>query len=198
MSSGEPQVRASWLKYTVRSAKRYAAPHGQRVLDAIGPALRAEVREAGSLSFMPAERFIAVCTAVRDALQVEGARAFWQRSLRDCINEPLIRPLAHGGVFLFGRSPEGLYRRTPQAWGLVTRHAGDLVTEPGPEPNTVIMHARELPPVCRSMALLHMWEGGFVGQAQFVDSWARVETDARLLDQGSADFLVRWKNAKVD
>lgn len=197
MSPGEPQVRASWLKYTVRSAKRYAAPHGQRVLDAIGPELRAQVREAGSLSFLPAERFIAVCNAVRDALQIEGARSFWQKSLRDCINEPLMRPLAHGGVFLFGRSPEGMYRRTPQAWSLVTRQAGQLSVEPGPEPNSVILHVRELPAVCRTNALLHMWEGGFVGQAQFVEFWARVETDDRMLGQGSADFLIRWKDARV-
>jgi hypothetical protein len=38
-----------------------------------------------------------------------------------------------------------------------------------------------------------MWEGGFVGQADFLKFGSTVETnDGRLL-LGDADFLVRWK-----
>lgn len=190
-----PQVRASWLKYTVRSSKGYRAPDGPRILEAIGDELRAEIRKAAPLSWMPAERFIDLCSAVRTALGIPGARAFWQTSLHDSIQQPLIRPLALGGLYLFGRSPAGLYRRTPQAWALVTRRTGEMWTEPGPDEESLWIKVRTLPDEARKHDLLHMWEGGFVGQAQFVDCHASVETHDGELTLGNASFLVRWQPA---
>ena len=147
-----PQVRASWLKYTVRSAKLYAPPDGPRILEAVGSELRQEIRKAPPLSWMPVDCFIDVCKAIREALGVPGARAFWRKSLHDCIDQPLIRPLAMGGLYLFGQRPDGLYRRTPQAWRLVTRRAGEMSTEPGPYTDSICcMYA----PCPRSAARRH-------------------------------------------
>ena len=188
-----PQVRSSWLKYTVRSAKLYPAPDGPRILDAIGKDLRSEIRTAAPLAWMPADHFIAVCQAARTALGVAGARAFWRKSLHDCIQQPLIRPLAMGGLYLFGQRPDGLYRRTPQAWALVTRRSGEMSAEPGPEPDSLWLHIRSLPEVGRSPALLNMWEGGFAGQADFVKHAVTVETNDGHLLLGNADFLIRWR-----
>ena len=188
-----PQVRSSWLKYTVRSAKQYPLPDGQRILEAIGDELRSEIRKAPPLAWMPFEDFIKVCEAARTALGVAGARAFWRKSLHDCVDQPLIRPLAMGGLYLFGQSPDGLYRRTPQAWALVTRRGGEMSTEPGPEPDSIWLRVRSLPDEGRSPALLNMWEGGFAGQADFVKFNATVITNDGHLALGDADFLVRWK-----
>jgi len=74
-----------------------------------------------------------------------------------------------GGLYLFGKSPAGLYRRTPQAWGLVTRRGGEMSTEPGPEPDSLWIRVRGLPEEGRTPAPLNMWEGGFAGQADFVE-----------------------------
>jgi hypothetical protein len=193
LQSPVPQVRANWLKYTVRSAKRYPAPAGPRILDSIGDTLRTAIRAAGPLGWQPAEDFIALCRAIREGVGVEGAQAFWRKSLNDSINEPFIRPLALGGLYLFGFTPAALYRRTPQAWALVTRDAGQMSTESGPETDSLLMKVRDLPPACRSMDLLYMWEGGFVGQADFTDCDATVLTDTRALERGAADFLIQWK-----
>ena len=187
-----PQVRANWLKYTVRSAKNYAAPDGPRILDAIGNELRGEIRKAAPLAWLPVETFIDVCKAVQSALGVAGARAFWRKSIHDCIDQPLIRPLAVGAMYLFGQSPEALYRRTPQAWALVTRRSGEMSTQPGTEKNSIWLQVRSLPEECRAPALLHMWEGGFVGQADFFKCKATVETNDGHLLLGNADFFVRW------
>ena len=188
-----PQVRANWLKYTIRSAKHYPAPEGPRILEAVGNDLRGEIRRAAPLAWMPVASFIDVCKAIRSAVGIAGARAFWRKSLHDCIDQPLIRPLAVGAMYLFGQSPEALYRRTPQAWALVMRRAGEMSTEPGPEPNTIWLQVRALPEECRSPALLHMWEGGFVGQADFFKYDATVQTNDGHLPIGNADFLVHWR-----
>jgi hypothetical protein len=188
-----PQVRANWLKYTVRSAKKYPAPAGARVLEFIGDELRSSIRAAGPLAWQPAEHFIALCSAIRAALGIEGAREFWRGSLHSSINEPFMRPLALGAVYLFGRTPAALYRRTPHAWALVTRGVGHISTEPEPQPASLWIRVHGLPAPCRSMDLLHMWEGGFAGEADFVDCDAKVQTDARGLELGEANFLVAWK-----
>jgi hypothetical protein len=188
-----PQVRANWLKYTVRSAKNYPGPDGPRILDAIGGELRGEIRKAPPLAWLSVDTFIGVCKAVRDALGVEGARAFWRKSLHDSIDQPLIRPLAVGAMYLFGRSPEALYRRTPQAWALVMRRAGGMSTEPGADSKSIWLQVRDLPEECRSPALLNMWEGGFIGQADFFKYEATVQTSDEHLMLGKADFLVRWE-----
>ena len=193
LQSPEPQVRANWLKYTVRSAKRFPGPAGARILALMGEPLRSSIRSAAPLAWQPAEHFVALCRAIREAVGVEGAQTFWRRSLHDSINEPFIRPLALGGLYLFGFTPAALYRRTPQAWALVTRDAGQMSTESGPETDSLLMKVRGLPPQCRSMDLLYLWEGGFVGQADFVDCDATVLTDTRALDRGDADFLIQWK-----
>ena len=193
--SALPQVRSSWLKYSIRSAKHYPAPEGPRILATLGEGLRAEIRKAAPLAWMPFEHFIAVCEAARKALGVAGARAFWRKSLHDCIEQPLIRPLAMGGLSLFGRSPSGLYRRTPQAWALVTRRSGEMSTEPGPDADSMLIRVHGLPEVGRSLALLNMWEGGFAGQADFVKFETTVTTNEGHLPLGNADFLVRWRKA---
>ena len=187
-----PQVRANWLKYTVRSAKNYATPDGPRILDAIGTELRGEIRKAPPLAWVPVAYFIDVCKAVREAVGLAGAHAFWRRSLCDSIDQPLIRPLAVGAMYLFGNSPRALYRRTPQAWALVMRRAGEMSTAPGPVPESIWLQVRGLPEECRSQALLNMWEGGFQGEAEFLKFQATVETNDERLMIGSAEFLVRW------
>jgi hypothetical protein len=129
---------------------------------------------------------------VRDTLGVAGAHAFWRKSLGDSVEQPLIRPLAMGAIYLFGQNPIALYRRTPQAWALVMRRAGVMSTEPGPDDDSIWLQVRGLPESCRSPALLNMWEGGFVGQADFLKFQATVETNDGHLMLGDADFLVRW------
>ena len=94
-----------------------------------------------------------------------------------------------------GNSPAGLYRRTPQAWGLVTRRGGEMSTEPGPEPDSMWIRVRGLPEEGRSPALLNMWEGGFAGQADFVNCETIVTTNDGHLPLGDSDFFVRWRKA---
>jgi len=94
-----------------------------------------------------------------------------------------------------GNSPAGLYRRTPQAWGLVTRRGGEMSTEPGPDPDSMWIRVRGLPEEGRSPALLNMWEGGFAGQADFVNCETIVTTNDGHLPLGHTDFFVRWRKA---
>lgn len=189
---GGEQVRASWLKYTMRGVRRQPGDAPARVAKAAGEPLVRTIREATALAWLPGSKFIEVCESLTTALGVDGARRFWADSLRDAIDQTLIRPLAWGGLQLFGRTPAALCRRTPQAWALVTRQMGEMRVLPGSEERRIAIAVEALPPSCRELALLHMWEGGFVGQAEFVGEKAQVDTDAHELANGRATFVIRW------
>ena len=69
-----PQVRSSWLKYSIRSAKHYPAPDGPHILATLGDEIRAEIRKAAPLAWMPFDHLIAICESARKALGVAGAQ----------------------------------------------------------------------------------------------------------------------------
>lgn len=190
-----PQLRANWAKFTVRCAKRAAPPLQAALLGSIPAELRAEIREAGPLDWLPARVFVELCEAIRAGVGAPGARSFWRQSLRDAIRQPFIQPLARGALFLWGKTPTALVRRTPQAWQLVSRRCGELkVIESGEEADTITLRVEQLPAVCRRQGLLLMWEGGLMAQLDTVDAEGSVTVHAdQFAALGTADFALRWK-----
>ena len=191
-----PQVRANWAKFTMRCAKRAPEPLRQQLLSAIPAELRAEIRAPGPLEWLPARVFVELCEAIRMGAGAAGARAFWRQSLRDAIRQPFIQPLARGALFLWGKTPSALVRRTPQAWQLVSRNCGELKAIESGNENSISLRVEQLPAVCRRQGLLLMWEGGLSSQLDAVDTAGTVTLQAdQFATLGCADFVVRWGRA---
>jgi hypothetical protein len=187
-------MRANWAKFTVRCVKRAAEPLRSSLLPAIPDALRAEIREASALEWIPARVFVELCESIRVGAGPVGARSFWRQSLRDAIRQPLIQPLARGALYLWGKTPLSLVRRTPQAWQLVSRNCGELKAVESGEARSVTLRVEQLPVVCRKQGLLLMWEGGMMSQLDAVDAEGSVVVQAEhFSSQGTADFVLRWK-----
>ena len=177
----------------MRCAKRAAQPLQGALLGAIPSALRAQIREAGPLDWLPARVFVELCEAIRTGAGVAGARGFWRQSLRDAIRQPFIQPLARGALFLWGKTPTALVRRTPQAWQLVSRHCGELKAVESGDEQSITLRVEQLPAVCRRQGLLLMWEGGLLSQLDTVDTEGSVSVRAeQFVTLGTADFEVRW------
>jgi hypothetical protein len=188
-----PQLRANWAKFTIRCVKRAAEPLRGALLSAIPDALRLEIREAGPLDWLPARVFVELCEAIVAGVGPVGARSFWRQSLRDAIRQPFIQPLARGALFLWGKTPTALVRRTPQAWQLVARHCGELKAIESGDDSAITLRVEQLPASCRRQGLLLMWEGGLMAQLDTVDAQGTVVTRAEQFSSlGSADFVVRW------
>ena len=188
-----PQTRANWAKFTVRCAKRAPEPLRSSLLGAIPAALRSEIREAGSLDWLPARVWVELCEAIRVGAGSAGARAFWRQSLRDAIRQPFMAPLARGALFLWGKTPAALVRRTPQAWQLVSRHCGELKAIESEQAGKITLRVEQLPPPCRKQGLLLMWEGGLMAQLDAVDTAGTVTVHAEdFALNGNAELVVRW------
>lgn len=190
-------MRANWAKFTVRSAKRAAEPLRSALLAAIPSTLREEIRDAGSLQWLPARAFVELCEAVRAGAGPTAARSFWRQSLRDAIRQPFMQPLARGAMFLWGKTPIALVRRTPQAWQLVARHCGELkAVESGTE-TAITLRVEHLPAPCRKQGLLLMWEGGLMAQLDAVDTEGTIAVHSEhFVSSGSADFALQWKHPR--
>jgi hypothetical protein len=187
-------MRANWAKFTVRCAKRAAEPLRSTLLSSIPDALRAEIREAGALEWVPARVFVELCEAIRLGAGPVGARTFWRQSLRDAIRQPFIQPLARGALFLWGKTPTALVRRTPQAWQLVSRNCGELKAVESSEERTITLRVEHLPAVARKQGLILMWEGGLMSQLDAVDAEGSIVTQAdHFPGLGNADFVIHWK-----
>lgn len=189
-----PQLRANWAKFTVRCAKRADEPLRGALLAAIPSELRAEIREAGPLEWLPARVFVELCETIRVGAGPSGARVFWRQSLRDAIRQPFIQPLARGALFLWGKTPTALARRTPQAWQLVSRNCGALKAVESGEEGTITVRVEQLPAPCRRQGLLLMWEGGLMALLDAVDADGSVATHAEHFSNlGNADFVISWR-----
>lgn len=177
----------------MRCVKRASEPVRGAMLAAIPEALRAEIREVGPLDWLPARVFVELCETIRVAAGPIGARVFWRQSLRDAIRQPFIQPLARGALFLWGKTPLALVRRTPQAWQLVSRNCGELKAVEAEGPRTITLRVEQLPTVCRKPGLLLMWEGGLMAVLDAVDAVGSVETRAeQFASSGVADFVIHW------
>jgi hypothetical protein len=186
-------MRANWAKFTVRCAKRAPEPLRSSILTAIPNTLRAEIREASALDWVPARVWVELCEAIRIGAGAMGARGFWRQSLRDAIRQPFMAPLARGALFLWGKTPSALVRRTPQAWQLVSKNCGELKAIETSDAGTITLRVEQLPVPCRKQGLLLMWEGGLMAQLDAVDTAGTVTVQAeQFMTAGSADFVLRW------
>ncbi|UJR79932.1 hypothetical protein [Sandaracinus amylolyticus] len=120
------EVRASWSKVAVSRAKRaLSGGERERALREL-EVVRAPLREAGILGWVPAELHADVCRAIVRALGQDRARIFWADLMNESMRSPLMRPIVSAALSIDGRTPESLIRRAPRVWELVTRGAGEL------------------------------------------------------------------------
>lgn len=188
-----PQLRANWAKFTVRCVKRSAEPMRGALISAIPAELRAEIREVGALEWLPARVFVELCEAIRTGVGAAAARAFWRQALRDAIRQPFIQPLARGALFIWGRTPAALVRRTPQAWQLVARHCGELKAIEGGDEYSITLRVEDVPLSCRKQGLLLLWEAGMMAVLDAVEHAGVVQVRAdQFLSTGTAELLVSW------
>ena len=181
------------MKLVIHSAKRAPASLGPPILSRLPEDMRREIRVAGRLAWLPATLFVQLTDAIVDSVGEDAARGFWRQMMRLAIDVPFMRPLLNGALFLWGDTPAGLVRRTPQAWHLVTKNCGDFKAIEVSEPNAIIFRSDNLVPLFRAPSLVPMWEGGLASEVDWVGVEGTVETHAeRLAARGLVEFLVRW------
>ena len=186
-------VRGTFVKFMVRTVKRYEGAAADQLRSAFPDELRARIREVPRLAWVPAELLRETYEAIYRAVGHEEARNVWRAFYTECIDLPLVKPLASSGLALFGRNPAGLIRRTPQAWSLVTRHCGQMACEDGASKQELKFLARNLPDAMRTRAFAVSFEGGFTAQIDFVGFQGSVDTDLARLSDGEIACHIAWQ-----
>ena len=185
-------IRAGWAKFTLSTIAQAPSHMQDAVRSAIPASVVSEIRRAPRFGWQDASTFTQLATAIHTVGE-ELAREFWRHSLRTSVEQPLISPLVRGGLAIFGNSPAALYLRTPRAYQLMTRACGHMTAEADASARSATLTVSDLPPAVRRSGMLRMWEGGFIGQAEYTGNVARVVTyDADFFERGTVVFEVRW------
>jgi hypothetical protein len=192
MAVVEPEIRAAWCKFAVRSLKRQGGPLGERLRQQLPGTLRGQIRAAPRMGWCELPIFMALCQFVAEAAGKQGAQQFWHDCLYESMDQPLMRPLVQSGLFVLGRSPAALIKRTPFAWNVVTRRCGTMAVREGPEPAQIQYEVTDLPLGLRHRAFLPVLEGGFLAHIHYVGCEGTVTCDGDTLGLGRASCDIRW------
>lgn len=127
--SGEPQIRAGYLKANLSAVSGFGAPVESAVRAAL-PDIVEAVRRAEHADWLPFELNVRLVRELSKVAGPSGVRDWHRRAVFDAIQGPLLRPLWSAVVKLFGLTPAITLRRAPLGWELVYRDCGLLTVVP--------------------------------------------------------------------
>jgi hypothetical protein len=186
--SGAPCIRANWTKLALKFLRQQPAL-GEPILARVNGDTLQQVRAAGVFDWLPAELHLSLAEGARVALGAEGARRFWRDLMRLSFERSLLKPLFDGGIRLFGRSPHGILRMTPQAYQLVTRACGRVRVEPGGGPGAVLLTFEDLPALLRTHTWVEICTGNCDATLDALQVTGSVTSDFHALAQGRFTVL---------
>lgn len=190
----EALIRASYAKTVIGGIKRRPEREQDVLFARLGKDFRSEVRQYGMLDWMPARRFASLVAAVADAIGAEAAKDFWRDNLLLSLERRLLSPLRLGAIAVYGNSPRSLLKMTPQAWELVSKHAGVCQTLDAP-PNGITLRFSELPPELCGPEMLLLWTGGSESCIVKMGFSGRAFADAQDAAEGIVEIHVEWRAA---
>lgn len=185
------RVRASYCKGAISAMKQHE--RAEALLDRVIRA-RAPIRAASNVGFVTADTYVELTDATFEVLPREHVERFWGDRLLDAFGRPLMRPLAYGGLRLFGHHAGSVLRMTPQAYALTYRELGSVSVESSGRCRSAV-RILDLPPLFRRPSIVanfsgHAWAAlHFAGQAGFV------APDTSRLQSGELVLEVSWNEA---
>ncbi len=184
MAQAAPCIRANWTKLALKFLRQRPAPERDPVLARLGDDALRKVRAAGVFDWLPAPLHLSLVEALRATRGDEEARRFWRGLMLASFDRALLKPLFEGGLRLFGRSPRGILRMTPQAYQLVTRDCGSVRTESNDGDGGILLTFSELPPPLRVPGWVEVCAGNCEAALDALGQQGTVRIGSRELADG--------------
>jgi hypothetical protein len=193
MSASEPVIRASYAKTVIAGMKRDPSPEREDLLARLNPTLRASIREASLLDWIPARDFSALATLIFEVLGADRSKSFWRANLLSSLERTLLSPLRLGAIALYGESPGSLMRMAPQAWQLVSRHCGKC--SPGDMTSvTFSLIFKQLPRELSTPGMMMLWGGGTESCIERMKFNGHADCELSPTDPTTAIVHAAWKS----
>jgi hypothetical protein len=186
-----PLIRASYFKTLIGDVKRLPERDRNAVLEAVGAPMRAQIREAALLDWMPADPFARLTGIVAEKLGERGALVFWKRSMLVSLSRAFLMPLKIGAISLYGKAPGSLIKMAPRAWSLLMKDCGGCTTLDA-SPASVLLRFSDLPFALRVRSMMHVWAGGCDACLEETGFEGSVLLHDDKLALGRADIEARW------
>ena len=147
-------VRASLMKDQLAFIR--AHPRGEELLDAMTPALVAEIDSSSRLAWIPGRTNFDTVAAVYDRFGLREGERFYFDAFLGAWDSPLLRAVVRGGLRVTGDDPGGLVKLLPRGTELVFRGFGALSLLER-SPGSAVLLRSDAPERCfeREAAWLH-------------------------------------------
>lgn len=182
MSDETPAIRAHWAKLALKRLRAFPEGKGSEIRERVGTERLTSIRDAGSLDWVAAATFVALCDAILDVLGEDATREFWADLMRDSYDRGILKPLTVLAGFGFGKSAAaGLLKTAPRAWALSSRACGTL--EFIDDTTGIKLRSRDLvPEILHSRGFLCVFYGACRAMLDVLKSRARLEIYAHEVD----------------
>lgn len=121
---GTPSIRAGFLQSNLAAIEALGTTVAERVRVRIGTDRVARIEEASRIAWLPLELDIAVAEAVEAEVGRPGLRSWLRAGVERSAATPLLSPFLSSARAIFGLTPHGFLRRTPQMWSVMYRDCG--------------------------------------------------------------------------
>jgi hypothetical protein len=182
MSDETPAIRAHYAKLALKRLRAYPEGKGSEIRERVGTERLTTIRDAGTLDWVPATTFVALCDAILDVLGEEAAREFWTDLMRDSYDRGILKPLTMLVGFGLGKAAvAGLLKTAPRAWTLSSQACGTL--EVVDDAGEIKLQSRDLvPEILHSRGFLCVFYGACRAMLDVLKSRARLEIYAHEVD----------------
>jgi hypothetical protein len=122
-----PEMSAEQLKENLFALLVLGNETACRILADLPPQHLRRIEQAGRTEWLPVELGVNLGVVIHRAVGDEGLRVWSRAAVRRSMDGSIQKPLLDTAVRLFGLSPTGLFKMTPQGFRAIFRGAGELV-----------------------------------------------------------------------
>jgi hypothetical protein len=159
-------VRASAVKDTLAFLDRFEPGAQQRVLARIPAPVQVRIHDTPRSGWVSLDDDHYSVDAIVELFGDTRAVQFWQASVMNLIERPLLKTFVSGMMRVLGNDPGRIIGLIPKGWSLVYRDLCRPVLDASREDAPAILFEQVAPDVRKYSNYFHCWHGACAGFAQ--------------------------------
>lgn len=191
--SGEPRVRARYIRDFLAAVGKLPAPKRDAVLDRVPAATLEQIEHAGTLDWLDFEVNVVLTRAIYDALSPEEVHLFFRGLLASVYGTALFYPFVRSALRAYSQEDPGKsVRWIPGGAGLLFRDLGEWSAEEVDVERSRV-HISGLPPIVDRQWLESVADS-LHSLFDQIDREGSVVVEHHDADEGAARLLIDWSH----
>jgi hypothetical protein len=187
----QPSIRASLLQANLAALDMLGTAAAARIRKRLGPQVIEAIEKAEGDGWLPVEHDVALTEAIEAELGRLATRAWARNAMLRTAEQPLLSPILRSARTVFGLTPHGILRVTPQLWNALYRDCGHLTYEREEARRARVELFDAAPAIARSTQYLEGVAGVLEGTLELAGEKGHVAVAIDAI-ACTASFACRW------